>query len=164
MLSNALKSKINKLWDKFWSRGISNPITAIEQISYLLFMRRMDDADKNAKENSAFAGVKYKTLFIREKLDSDGKPVLNSNGDKVYESAEDCRWSHFSKLAPDDMLRVVSTKAFPFIKNLNDPSQPYTRHMQNAVFIINSSSLLSEAVEIINEVFENIKEQQEAGQ
>lgn len=62
MLSNDLKSKINKLWDKFWSRGITNPITAIEQISYLLFLRRIDDADKEAK----IQNPKHKTLFIKE--------------------------------------------------------------------------------------------------
>lgn len=143
MLSNELKLKINKLWDKFWSRGITNPITAIEQISYLLFMRRIDDADALEKAKATFADQKYKSIFLGN---------------------EDCCWSHFSKLDPDTMLELVSKKAFPFIKNLNDPSQPYTRHMQNAVFIINNSALLDEAVKAIDEIFEDIKVQQDAGQ
>ena len=74
MLSNELKSKINKLWDKFWSRGITNPITAIEQISYLLFMRRIDDADALEKAKATFAEQEYKSIF---------------------QGNEDCRWSHF---------------------------------------------------------------------
>ncbi|MFN8844073.1 MAG: N-6 DNA methylase [Chryseotalea sp.] len=143
MLSNELKSKINKLWDKFWSRGITNPITAIEQISYLLFMRRIDDADVLEKAKATFAEQKYKSIF---------------------KGNEECRWSHFSQLDPDTMLELVSKKAFPFIKNLNDPSQPYTRHMQNAIFIINNSALLDEAVKAIDEIFEDIKLQQDAGQ
>lgn len=143
MLSNELKSKINKLWDKFWSRGITNPITAIEQISYLLFMRRIDDADALEKAKATFAEQEYKSIF---------------------QGNEDCRWSHFSQLDPDTMLELVSKKAFPFIKNLNDPSQPYTRHMQNAIFIINNSALLDEAVKAIDEIFEDIKAQQDAGQ
>lgn len=143
MLSNELKSKINKLWDKFWSRGITNPITAIEQISYLLFMRRIDDADALEKAKATFAEQEYKSIF---------------------QGNEDCRWSHFSQLDPDTMLELVSKKAFPFIKNLNDPSQPYTRHMQNAIFIINNSALLDEAVKAIDEIFEDIKVQQDAGQ
>jgi type I restriction enzyme M protein len=143
MLSTELKSKINKLWDKFWSRGITNPITAIEQISYLLFMRRIDDADELEKAKAIFEENEFKSIF---------------NG------YEDCRWSHFSQLDPDSMLDLVLKKAFPFIKNLNDPSQPYTRHMQNAVFIINNSALLEEAVKAIDELFEEIKKQQYEGQ
>lgn len=143
MLSNELKSKINKLWDKFWSRGITNPITAIEQISYLLFMRRIDDADALEKAKAIFAEKEYESIF---------------------EGNEDCRWSYFSQLDPDTMLDVVSKNVFPFIKNLNDPSQPYTRHMENAFFIINNSALLDEAVKAINEIFEDIKVQQDAGQ
>lgn len=143
MLSNDLKSKINKLWDKFWSRGISNPITAIEQISYLLFMRRIDDADVLEKAKAIFSEQEYSSIF------------------KGY---EDCRWSHFSKLDPDTMLQLVSEKAFPFIKTINDPSQPYTRYMKDAIFIINNSALLDEAVKAIDEIYDEIKAQQDAGQ
>jgi type I restriction enzyme M protein len=143
MLSNELKSKINKLWDKFWSRGITNPITAIEQISYLLFMRRIDDADTLEKAKATFDEKEYKSIF---------------------EGQEDCRWSHFSKLEPDAMLDVVTNKAFDFIKNLNDPSQPYSRYMENASFIINNPVLLNEAVLSIDELFQDIKQQQDEGQ
>lgn len=143
MLSNELKSKISQLWDKFWSRGITNPINAIEQISYLLFMRRIDETDTLEKAKAIFAEQEFKSIF-------DGK--------------ENCRWSNFSKLDPESMLEVVSKEAFPFIKNLNDPSQPYTRHMQNAIFIINNSTLLKEAVDTINEIYEDIKIQQDEGQ
>lgn len=161
MLSNDLKSKINKLWDKFWSRGITNPITAIEQISYLLFLRRIDDTDKEAQAENK----KYKTIFTREKLDEDGKPLKDKNSKAVMESADDCRWSSFSVLDnADEILEVVSRKAFPFIKGLNDPNQPYTRHMQNAVFGINNATLLKEAIVDINSIFEDIKKQQEDGQ
>lgn len=161
MLSNDLKSKINKLWDKFWSRGITNPITAIEQISYLLFLRRIDDTDKEAQAENK----KYKTIFTREKLDEDGKPLKDKNSKAVMESADDCRWSSFSVLDnADEILEVVSRKAFPFIKGLNDPNQPYTRHMQNAIFGINNATLLKEAIVDINSIFEDIKKQQEDGQ
>jgi type I restriction enzyme M protein len=164
MLSSDLKSKINKLWDKFWSRGIANPITAIEQISYLLFMRRIDDADMDAKTKAELAGVEYKTLFVRPQLNEKGNISTDAQGNIVYESADDCRWSQFKELDPDSMLERVSKKAFPFIKNLNEPSQPFTRHMQNAFFIINNSALLDEAVKAIDEIFEEIKKQQNEGQ
>ncbi|MGF7081417.1 type I restriction-modification system subunit M [Mucilaginibacter sp. UYCu711] len=161
MLSADLKSKINKLWDKFWSRGITNPITAIEQISYLLFLRRIDDADKEALTQNK----RYKTLFVRQKLDKNGKPLNGKNGKALMESANDCRWSNFSILGnADEILEVVSKKAFPFIKGLNDSNQPYTRHMQNAVFGINNATLLKEAIDDIDSIFEDIKKQQEGGQ
>jgi type I restriction enzyme M protein len=145
MLSSDIKSRINKLWDKFWSRGLSNPITAIEQISYLLFMKRIDEADSLEKAKAIFEEREFISIFHQN---------------------EDCRWSYFSdpNLDPNTRLEIVSKKAFPFIKNLNDPSQPYSRHMQNANFVINNAALLSEAVTAIDEIFESIKPQQYAGQ
>lgn len=161
MLSNDLKSKINKLWDKFWSRGITNPITAIEQISYLLFLRRIDDADRDVQTKNN----KYKTIFKIPKLDSNGNRLLDKKGKTVLQNADECRWSNFSIIEDvDELLNVVSNRAFPFIKNLNDPNQPYTRHMQNAVFDIKSATLLREAIDDINSIFEDISKQKEEGQ
>ena len=58
-----LKSKIDQLWNKFWSGGISNPLTAIEQITYLLFMKRMDDLDLKKVADAEFTGEKYLSKF-----------------------------------------------------------------------------------------------------
>lgn len=143
MLSSELKLKISQLWNKFWSRGITNPINAIEQISYLLFMRRLDEVD---------ALEKAKAIYSEQDFNS------------IFKGHENCRWSYFSELEPEIMLEVVSTKAFPLIKSLNDPSQPYSKHMQNAVFIINNPALLKEAVTAINEIYDEIKKQQDEGQ
>ena len=63
MLTPSMKSLINQLWDKFWSGGISNPLTAIEQISYLLFMRRLDELDAKQKSDAEFTGDKYESMF-----------------------------------------------------------------------------------------------------
>lgn len=164
MLSNDLKAKINKLWDKFWSRGLTNPITAIEQISYLLFMRRLDDADNDNKVKLAFSEEKYKSLFIREKKDEKGETVKDEKGNIIYEDFEDCRWTNFKELDPDSMLKLVTERAFPFIKEINDPSQPYSKYMASAMFQINSSALLDEAVKAIDEIYESIKKQQDEGQ
>jgi type I restriction enzyme M protein len=144
MLSNDLKSKINKLWDKFWSRGISNPIDAITQISYLLFMRRLDDTDLLNKANADFIGLEYNTIFRAVKKDSDNDDIVDENGNLIYEVKDDCRWSYFSELDPDTMLK--------------------TRYMKDAIFIINNSALLDEAVKAIDEIYEDIKIQQDAGQ
>ena len=129
MLEAGLKSKIDKLWDLFWSGGIANPLTAIEQISYLLFMKRLDDKDIKQKKDAKFAGKTYQYIF------------KNNN---------DLRWSHWKHFEAEEMLNHVRDKVFPFIKKLNSESENgFSAQMKDAVFIIPKPSLLVQAVEII---------------
>ncbi len=144
MLNSTLKSSINRLWDKFWSGGISNPLTAIEQISYLLFMKRLDELDLKKKQDSEFTGEPYLSLFEGEK--------------------EVLRWSHFRQLEGGEMLSHIQTQVFPFLKKLGKEDSPFAKYMTNAVFIISKPSLLVEAVSIIDEIFEEILKQQLEGQ
>ena len=164
MLSNELKSKINKLWDKFWSRGIANPITAIEQISYLLFMRRLDETDMESRIKAEFAGLKYEPFFKAPQLNDRNEVVRDQQGNIVYEPKDEYRWSNFKELDPVTMLKVVSERVFPFIRQINDPAEPYSRYMANAVFQINNAALLDEAVKAIDEIYQDIQKQQEEGQ
>ena len=120
MLSSELKSKINKLWDKFWSRGITNPISAIEQISYLLFMRRIDELDISKLKQSKNTKEDYRSVFLVPKLDDKGVPVQNKKGELEWEDKTNCRWSHFSKIDdPEQKLSAVRDDAFVFIKSIN---------------------------------------------
>lgn len=195
MLSNELKSKINKLWDKFWSRGITNPISAIEQISYLLFMRRIDDLDITKLLQAEFTEEDYRSIFSVPQLDDKGIPLTNDKGEIIWEDKSKCRWSHFSiETDPEEMLRLVRDEAFPFIKTINKKVDltkikdkelkekvktelygeltdkeiqqefAYVRYMQNAVFLINNPNLIQEAITAINEIYVEIKKQQDAGQ
>ncbi len=144
MLNTTIKSSIDRLWDKFWSGGISNPLTAIEQISYLLFMKRLDQMDLKKVQDSEFTGEAYKSIFAGEN--------------------EVMRWSHFRHMEGSEMLTHIQTKVFPFLKNLNSDNSNFSKHMGNAVFIISKPSLVVEAVSIIDEIFEDIAKQQDAGQ
>jgi type I restriction enzyme M protein len=144
MLNVKIKSSINKLWDKFWSGGISNPLTAIDQISYLLFMKRLDEIDLKKQQDAEFTGEAYTSIF--------------ANGN------EEMRWSHFKQLEGGEMLTHVQTNVFPFLKTLNDEESNYAKHMANAVFIISKPSLLVEAVNIIDEIFEEIAQEESNGQ
>ncbi len=158
MLQNnsALKSKIAQLWNKFWSGGISNPLTAIEQITYLLFMKRLDDLDLKRKADAEFTGDTYTSKF-------EGTFTLPGSKEKVKK--ETLRWSHFKRMAADEMLLHVQLKVFPFLKELNGGTSPFTRHMKNAVFIIPKASLLVEAIKSIEEIFEEIeRDAKEGGQ
>ncbi len=158
MLQNnsALKSKIDQLWNKFWSGGISNPLTAIEQITYLLFMKRLDDIDLKRIADAEFTGEPYTSKFYGE---------FTLPGSKETVDKQTLRWSHFKRMAAEEMLTHVQMKVFPFLKELNGDETPFTQHMRNAVFIIPKPALLVEAIVTIEEIFAEIeKDASEGGQ
>jgi type I restriction enzyme M protein len=155
MLTAALRSKVDALWDKFWSGGIANPLTAIEQISYLLFMRRLDALDEKRRGDAEFLKQEFRSLF-------DGQYETRGG---TKRSREELRWTRFRHLPAEEMLEHVRDHVFPFIKTLEDGGQVFTRYMQDAVFIIPKASLLVEAVGIIDGIYEELeRERQEAGQ
>ncbi len=158
-----LQSAIKRLWDKFWSSGISNPLTAIEQITYLLFMKRLDELDHKRQDEGETSGEKYISKFAGTWIPPEerNRPVAEQHPiDK-----RTLRWSEFKKLQPEEMLQHMRDKVFPFLKDLNGAESNFTHHMKNAVFIIPKSALLVEAVKAIDEIFEMMKrDSQEKGQ
>lgn len=143
-----LKNLIDKLWDRFWAGGISNPLSAIEQITYLLFMKQLDGLDLKREQDAEFTGDTYVSRF-------SGSYQL-PNTDVTIDKAT-LRWSYFQQMKAEDMLPHVQQKVFPFIKDLNGDGSTFARHMANAVFIIPSPSLLQGAVLIIEEIFSEIE-------
>ena len=131
LTDSPLKSKVDALWDRFWSGGIANPITAIEQMSYLIFLKRLEDMDNARAQAAKRKGESYRSVF---------------HGNK------DCRWSHWSQFPGDQMLKHVRNKVFDFLRELGSDTSSFTQHMQDAVFIIPKASLLQEAVKIIDEM------------
>jgi type I restriction enzyme M protein len=149
VLTNSdLKNKVDALWNRFWSGGISNPLTAIEQMSYLIFLKRLEDID-NAKAASVRRRKEdYKSVF------SGKMPALSSDkeaGGRRIEK-EKCRWSYWSQLPGEEMLRYVRDVVFEFLRNLGSENSTFTQHMQDAMFIIPRPSLLQEAVKIIDDM------------
>jgi type I restriction enzyme M protein len=138
MLNATIKSMVDKLWDKLWSDGIANPLTAMEQISYLLFMRRLDAIDLKRSQDAKFTGDKYVSTF---------------------KGHQDCRWSKFRNLPGSQMLSHVQDKVFPFIKKIRGGDSFFTKYMAEAVFLIPKESLLVEAVGIIDEIYAEIERQ-----
>ena len=126
-----VKSKIDLLWNKFYSGGLSNPLSAIEQISYLIFMKRLEDMDNNERKLAEIKSQKYQSIF-------KGK--------------EKCRWSHWMNYDAESMLKHVRDEVFPFIKELNGENNFYSEAMRDAVFLIPKPSLVQEAVKIIDEM------------
>ncbi len=136
MLDSELKSKIKQLWDKFWSGGISDPLVAITQMSYLIFMKRLEDEDVQREQESQ----------------------LNGNGyDSIFEGHPELKWSKWTNLPSDKILEHVRDKVFPFLRTLGGEDSLYAQYMKDAVFTIPTPSLLIEAVKIIDDM--HIKEQ-----
>jgi len=150
MLQNnsALKSLIDKLWQNFWEGGIANPLTAIEQITYLIFMKRLDDLEAKRERDADFTGEKYTSRF-------KGKYKVAGSNEEVDKT--ELRWSNFKHRPADEMLLHVQTKVFPFMKDLNGETSPFTKHMANAVFIMPKASLLVSAINIVEDIFKEIE-------
>ncbi|KFC43953.1 DNA methyltransferase [Klebsiella michiganensis] len=165
MLQNnpELKSKIDLLWNKFWSGGISNPLTAIEQITYLLFMKRLDELDQKRQADAEWTNEEYTSRFEGTWIPPEERnwPVTEQRPiDK-----RTLRWSEFKRMQAEDMLQHVQGKVFPFLKDLNGTESNFTHHMKNAVFIIPKPTLLVEAVKTIDDIFAVMeKDSQEHGQ
>ncbi|WP_029891268.1 type I restriction-modification system subunit M [Polycyclovorans algicola] len=154
MLQNnpELKSKIDQLWNKFWSGGISNPLTAIEQITYLLFMKRLDELDQKRQADAEWTSDIYTSKFEGQWIPPEERnwPVAEQRPI----NKRTLRWSEFKRLQAEEMLQHVQGKVFPFLKDLNGSASNFTHHMKNAVFIIPKPQLLVEAVKTIDDIFE----------
>lgn len=180
MLQNnpELKSKIDQLWNKFWSGGISNPLTAIEQITYLLFMKRLDELDLKRQSDAEWTGEEYTSKFDgvwvpperRTKLSGRESAlelvdILAHDRRQYGIDKRTLRWSEFTRMQAEEMLQHVQGKVFPFLKDLNGAESNFTHHMKNAVFIIPKPALLVEAVKTIDDLFEVMeKDSKEKGQ
>lgn len=140
MLTGELRSQIDTVWNSFWSGGISNPLEVMEQITYLLFIRRLDDA--HTLEES-------KATLLKRPIEN---PVFPSGKDARGRSYEDLRWSRFKNFAPADMFEVVGEHAFPFIRTMGGDGSTYSLHMKDARFTIPTAALLSKVVDLLDQV------------
>jgi len=155
MLTQTLKNKVATLWDKFWSGGISNPLNAIEQITYLLFMKQLDELDKRKENEAAIRGEKYDSIFIgyfQISADNVDEPTVKVDKRTI-------RWSYFSKVPENELLSHIQKKVFPFIKQLNGSNSFFTKHMANAMFLIPSNRMLKESIKTINEIYEELEKE-----
>ena len=140
MLTGQLRSQVDKIWDAFWSGGISNPLEVIEQITYLLFVRRLDDLEKLAENKAARLGSPVPRRFY-----PDG-------GDALGRRYEQLRWSRFKNNAPAEMFEVVRDSVFPFLRTLGSDGSTFAHHMKDARFTIPTPALLAKVVDLLDDV------------
>lgn len=163
--NSELAGKIRQLWDKFWAGGIANPLTAIEQITYLLFMKRLDELDLKKQSDVAFTGEPYTSRFEGTWLPPQFRTLPEEKQQEYLINKSTLRWSDFKHRQADAMLVFVRDNVFPFIQELNGETSNFTKHMANAVFMIPKGNLLVEATKIIDEIFSIMeKDGKEGGQ
>lgn len=124
-----LRSQVDSLWDKFWTGGLANPLDAIEQFSYLLFLKRLDDRENAAERQAKRKGTAYQPKVKKE-----------------------MRWGYWTKFKAEEMLNHLKKVIFPQLSSLSDGDSSFAAYMRGAECKINKPSLLVEAVNLIDEM------------
>jgi type I restriction enzyme M protein len=140
VITGDLKSKIDRIWDAFWSGGIANPLEVIEQITYLLFLRRLDDLHM-LEENKA---TRTRRPMARRMF-----PEGSDDRDRAY---DDLRWSRFKDFAPAEMFTVIGEHVFPFLRTLGGDGSTYAHNMRGARFTIPTPALLAKVVDLLGDI------------
>ena len=138
MITGELKSKVDQIWNTMWSGGISNPLSVIEQLTYLLFIKGLDELHTRKERQAAHTGK-----LIEE-------PVFTAQQDAL-------RWSRFKELAPEQMFETVRDSVFPFIKSIgqmgdSEEESTYTHHMQDALFMMPTARVLANVVDQLDDI------------
>jgi type I restriction enzyme M protein len=135
MITGELKSKIDKVWEAFWTGGLSNPITVIEQMTFLLFIRRLDDIHTQREQ---------KATFLKKKIDN---PIYTPEQNEL-------RWSFFKNSDPDVMFKLFTKEngVFDFLKNMGATDSAFSSYMKGATFMMPTPRLLAQVVDMLSEI------------
>ncbi len=152
MLTGELKNRIDSLWEIFWTGGLTNPLEVIEQMTYFMFIRDLDDADNTHAKESEMLGLPFESIFEKEvKL-----------GDRVVDGTL-LKWSVFHDLPADKMYSVIQEMVFPFIKNLHaDKDSAYSKYMDDAIFKLPTPLMLSKVVDAMDELYDQMEKLKES--
>lgn len=140
MLTGSIRSQIDQIWNAFWSGGVSNPLSVIEQITYLLFIKRLDDLQLVEEAKAEQLGRPIARRIFPEGLDAKG------------EAYDNLRWSRFKNFEAREMMRVVDEHVFPFLRELGETGSTYGTHMKDARLGFSNPNLLAKVVEMLDQV------------
>ncbi|MCI9283842.1 MAG: SAM-dependent DNA methyltransferase [Lachnospiraceae bacterium] len=132
MVTGDLKNKVDKLWEMFWTGGLTNPLDVIEQITYLMFIRDLDEADNTRQKESGMLGLLYNSIFV-------GKEHL--------------KWSILRDKPAEIMYQIMQNEVFPFIKELNGANGTYAKYMADAIFKVPTPQLLEKIVTSLDDIY-----------
>jgi type I restriction enzyme M protein len=140
MLTGDIRNKVDAIWNAFWSGGISNPLEVIEQITYLLFIRRLDDLQTVEELKASRLGTPVERRIFPPGKDARERPY------------DDFRWSRFKHFEPKEMYELVSDHVFPFLRTMGGEGSTYAQHMKDARFTIPTPALLAKVVDMLDNV------------
>ena len=150
MITGELKNKIDSLWDIFAAGGLVNPLDVIEQITYLMFIRDLDDSDNLRAREAAMLGLEHKSIFTDEVL--IGERTVKGN---------QLKWSVFHDYPAGQMYMNMQENVFPFIKNLHaDKNSAYSKYMSDAIFKLPTPLVLSKVVDSLDGIYAMMSELQ----
>lgn len=153
MITGELKNKVDSIWDTIWTGGITSPSNAVEQITYLLFIKLLDDEQIKKEANANALGVK-----LKDKLFKDGICTI-SEEPLIQTEYKNLRWSEFHDWKPEDMMTNMQQYVFPFIKQLGSESgTAFSKYMDNATFLIPTAKVLAKVVDGIDDMDMNNKD------
>ena len=142
MITGEIKNRIDQIWDTFWTGGITNSMTILEQMTYLFFMKMLDDAQVKKEANARVLGIDPDDLIFKKDAFWHNP---ETDRDVPY---RDLRWQNFRHEEPAKMFSIVRNDVFVFIKSLGEGKQSaYSRYMQSAVFMIQNPRTLVKVVE-----------------
>ena len=138
MLTGDIRNQVDQIWNSFWTGGISNPLEVMEQITYLLFIRRLDDLHTLEERKTARLQQPMARRTFPMGADPRGRPY------------EELRWSRFRNMAPAEMYAVLGEHVFPFLRTLGGDGSTYSHHMKDARFTIPTPALLARVVDMLD--------------
>ncbi|WP_420583106.1 type I restriction-modification system subunit M [Reichenbachiella sp.] len=140
MITGELKSKVDKIWEAFWSGGVANPLTVIEQFTYLLFLRRLDEKQLLEEKKANVAKIAIKSpVFTDKQQELRWSRFKNIDAEKMFEL--------FTKTTEDRPLTV-----FDHMKEVGDTGGVFSEHMKGATFMIPTARLLDQVVQMIDKI------------
>ena len=147
MITGEIKNKIDQIWDTFFVAGITNPITVLEQMTYIFFMKLLDDKQLQEEENARDWGAEIQNpTFLDGQLWVNPEAV--SEEEKKGVPYENLRWHVFKNFGSDNMFRIVRQSVFEFIKHIGTGEESaYSRYMKSAIFLIPNARTLSKVVD-----------------
>ena len=146
MITGELKNKIDSLWDIFAAGGVTNPLDVIEQMTYLMFIHDLDEADNTHAKEAVMLGLPYKSIF------TDSVRI----GDRTVDGSQ-LKWSVFRDFPAVRMYSVMQEMVFPFIKNLHgNKESAYSKYMADAIFKLPTPLLLEKVVTAMDGIYEQM--------
>lgn len=140
MLTGEIRSQVDQIWNAFWSGGVSNPLSVIEQITYLLFIKRLDDLQTLEENKAANLGIPMERHVFPDGDDDQGRPY------------SDLRWSRFKNFEAREMMDVVAERVFPFLRAMGEEGSSYGEHMKDARLGFSNAALLAKTVDMLDKI------------